>query len=85
VLTNPRPGCRVQLWYGPRYLPHVRPGLHGACGVLVVVGTGRPRNHGVRLDNGEVVIVPCGNLRLPTTHEQPEQARTNGLDGGDKR
>jgi len=96
MLSNPRPGQRCQLWYGPRYLPHARPGLHGACGVVVAVGGGRkpgqapgtkgsPRNVLVRLDSGETVIVPGGNLRLPTTHEQqPALLLTKGRDVGDK-
>ena len=35
--------------------------LQDRVGTVVVVGQGKPRNHGVRID-GEVYCVPCGNL-----------------------
>jgi hypothetical protein len=35
--------------------------LHGKAGVVVKRGTGRPRNHLVRID-GTDYVMPCGNL-----------------------
>jgi hypothetical protein len=63
VVSNPKPGQRVQVWYrkGLRdYMPH-----HGRLGTVAVVSKGRPRNHGVLID-GRMVVIPCGNLRPPT-------------------
>ena len=65
MLSSPNIGDRVQVWYGPKsrdVMPH-----HARCGVIAVVGTGRPRNHGVRFCGAEsvVVSVPAGNLRTP--------------------
>lgn len=59
MTANPRPGQRVQVWYRAslRWLPY-----HGQVGVVVVASKGRPRNHGVRIGEREVVV-PCGNLR----------------------
>ena len=37
--------------------------LHGRFGIVRIVARGGgPRNHGVEID-GEIVAVPCGNLR----------------------
>jgi hypothetical protein len=41
----------------------VRP--HGASGTVTIVSRGKPRNHLVRLDDGRLVVVPCGNLIDP--------------------
>jgi len=60
MMTAPRTGQRVRLHYAASYA-HMMP-YHGRHGVVVVSGRGKPRNHAVRLDNGELVIVPCGNL-----------------------
>ena len=62
MLTNPRPGTPVILWYArkpgsDRIAPH-----HGKTGVVIAAGQGRPRNHMVLLDSGPVVV-PAGNLR----------------------
>ena len=59
MLTHPHPGQRVRL----RYLESARAHCpHDRAGVVEVVGTGRPRNHGVRLDGGPLIVVPCGQL-----------------------
>lgn len=61
MLSSPKPGQRVQLWYGHPHrdtMPH-----HGKAGVVVFAGKGRPRNHLVRLADGTLVIVPAGNIR----------------------
>lgn len=61
MLSSPKPGQRVQVWYGPKAkwaMPH-----HGKVGRVTTVGTGRPRNHGVTLDDGACIVVPAGNLR----------------------
>lgn len=60
MLTNPRPGQPVLLWYRNRSMP-----LHGRVGTVEIVSRGRPRNHGVRVD-GVLYVVPCGNLRKET-------------------
>lgn len=63
MMANPRPGQPCQIWYGPKYrgiAPH-----HGERGTVAVVSRRRPRNHGVRLPDGTLVVVPCGNLREP--------------------
>lgn len=62
MILNPRPGQRVQVWYRAG-LRDVMP-YHGKIGTVAVVCRGRPRNHGVLID-GEVIAVPCGNLRVP--------------------
>lgn len=61
MLTNPRPGDRVQLWYGERWR-RACGHLHGRKGVVEIASRGKPRNHGVRV-GGELVVVPAGNLR----------------------
>ena len=59
MLSSPQVGTRVEL----RYRPSMRAiTSHGQRGTVVIVGRKRPRNHGVRLDSGQVVIVPAGNL-----------------------
>lgn len=58
MMANPRPGDRAQCWYKSRTMP-----LHARLGIVVVAGRGRPRNHMVRLDDGALYVVPCGNLR----------------------
>jgi hypothetical protein len=62
MIASPTIGQLVQVWYrdGMRdVMPH-----HGRVGPVTVVGRGKPRNHGVKID-GQTVIVPCGNLRKP--------------------
>lgn len=64
MLANPKPGRRVILHYAKGYarlMPH-----HGRVGAVVAAGTGKPRNHLIRLDYGTEVVVPCGNL-----HQEP--------------
>lgn len=59
MLANPRRGQRVRLWYRAE-LRGIAP-YHDRTGVVVVAGKGKPRNHGVLIDD-EVVVVPCGHL-----------------------
>jgi len=69
MLTNPRLGREVQVWYRPALaagMPH-----HGQTGRVVGVGRGRPKNHAV-LIGGRLVIVPCGNLRPSEPVRRPE-------------
>lgn len=61
MVSNPRPGQRVQLWYAAKARAAFP--LHARPGRVEVVGKARPRNHGVRLDGGPLVVVPAGNLR----------------------
>lgn len=60
MISNPRKGQSVQLWYALRRRP-VAP-LHGLLGTVEVVGRGRPRNHGIVV-SGVLYVVPCGQLR----------------------
>lgn len=62
MLSRPQPGTRVVLHYAAAKRP-VAP-HHGKTGTVEIVATGPgPRNHAVRLDTGEVVSVPAGQLR----------------------
>lgn len=69
MMLNPRKGQRVRLWYRKKVC-HLFP-LHGKIGTVVVVfrrtrqNEGSPRNHGVEV-GGELVVVPCGNLKAVT-------------------
>lgn len=59
MISNPHPGQRVRL----HYRESIRPSApHGQAGEIVIVGTGKPRNHGVRLPDGTIIVVPGGNL-----------------------
>jgi ribosomal protein L21E len=61
MVTSPRLGQRVRIHYASSYaqsMPH-----HGKRGVVAIVCHGRPRNHGVALDDGTFVVVPAGNLQ----------------------
>ena len=61
MLVYPKVGTPVQIWY-KRSLAAWFP-LHGRVGVVRVVAKGKgPRNHGVLVD-GQLYVVPCGNLR----------------------
>lgn len=66
MLANPQPGARVRVHYRKaiaEIMPH-----HGKTGTVVVACKGRPRNHGVLLDDGTLTAIPCGNLaKLPDT------------------
>lgn len=60
MLMHPKKGRRVQLWYADRSMPH-----HGKLGTVAepaAKGNG-PRNHLIRLDDGNEVVVPSGNLK----------------------
>ncbi len=60
MIANPQRGQTVQVWYRKElreYMPY-----HGKLGTVVTPSKGRPRNHGVMI-GGELVCVPCGNLR----------------------
>lgn len=59
MVSNPKPGQRVRVRYAKKraHLFH----LHDTLGVVRIVGTGRPRNHGVEIA-GVIVVVPAGNL-----------------------
>jgi len=61
MLANPKLGQIVLIWYADKSMPY-----HGKYGRIVIVSKGKPRNHGVDVD-GEIVIVPCGNLRKEQT------------------
>lgn len=63
MISNPRIGQRVQIWYAAKWrqtCPH-----HGSIGTVSIASKGKPKNHAVELDTGELVVVPCGNLRQP--------------------
>lgn len=61
MMSNPQPGqrCRVRYGKGRRvFMPH-----HDKLGVIEIVGRGKPRNHGVRLQwSGLLVVIPAGHL-----------------------
>lgn len=60
MMLNPRVGSVVQVWYRESlrgFMP-----WHGRTGKVLVACRGKPRNHGVEID-GQIVIVPCGNIR----------------------
>lgn len=59
MMANPKKGTRVRLHYRV-VMRTVCP--HGATGTVEIISRGRPRNHGIRLDDGRLVAVPCGNL-----------------------
>jgi len=62
MIATPSKQQTVQIWYreGVRdWMPY-----HGRVGRVVIVGRGKPRNHGVEV-GCTVVSVPCGNLRRP--------------------
>lgn len=61
MISNPRPGQRVQVWYAAKRLPMP---WHGQTGTVEIVGRSRPRNHGIRV-GAALVVVPAGNLREP--------------------
>lgn len=61
MVASPQVGQRVRARYNKRCrdtMPY-----HDRLGTVVVAGRGKPRNHGVRFDGDEhLVVVPCGNL-----------------------
>jgi len=62
MISCPKVNQVVQVWYR-KELRDLMP-LHGKVGRVVVTSRGRPRNHGVEIDN-VMWIVPAGNLREP--------------------
>ncbi len=68
MISNPRPGDRVLLHYGPAWR-RVCSALHGRVGVVRVAGRAKPRSHGVELD-GRIYVVPAGNLVRPAQAER---------------
>lgn len=62
MIRSPKIGMLVRLWYRKSItwlMPH-----HGRRGVVVAVGNGKgPRNAGVQLNDGTLVVVPRGNLQ----------------------
>lgn len=65
MMANPRPGRRVRIHYR-KTIAAVMP-LHGRTGRIAIASKGPgPRNHGVELDGGGIVSVPCGNLQPET-------------------
>jgi len=61
MLSSPRSGQSVQVWYAKKKRAHMP--LHGQVGQIEVVSRARRcRNHGVRID-GRLYSVPAGNLR----------------------
>lgn len=69
MLTCPRVGQLVQLHYSRKVVAAGCAPHHGKIVEVVVRATrGRPRNHLIRLPDGVLMVVPCGNLRKPSTH-----------------
>lgn len=60
MVSSPRPGQEVLVWYRDRSMPY-----HGRRGVVRIAGRKRPRNHAVEMSDGAVVVIPAGNLRPP--------------------
>ena len=60
MILNPIIGKRYQVWYRKEVAPEMP--LHGKIGVAVIASRGKPRNHGIKIDN-IIYVVPCGNLR----------------------
>ena len=60
MLVNPQKGQPVEL----RYREKLRALFehHGKRGVVEIAGRGKPRNHLIRLESGERIVVPCGHL-----------------------
>ena len=66
MILSPRIGQCVQVWYRPV----LRDGMpfHGRVGIVRIRSRGRRherRNHGIEID-GQIIAVPCGNLRKAT-------------------
>ena len=60
MITNPRLGMMVQVWYRQQ-VREIMP-LHGKEGTVRLASRGKPRNHLVEVE-GKCYVVPCGNLR----------------------
>ena len=63
MISNPRIGERVQIWYAAKARPHMP--HHGKIGIVRIASRGKPRNHGIEIE-GQIIAIPCGNLRKPT-------------------
>lgn len=62
MIANPKQNDLVELRYNPK--ARQMPGsLHAKAGQVIIAGRGKPRNHGIVLNDGRFVVVPCGNLR----------------------
>lgn len=59
MLANPRRGQIVKIWYGKKTRDQMT--LHGKLGFVEIISTGKPKNHGVRV-NGTLHVIPCGNI-----------------------
>jgi len=59
MIANPRLGQSVRIHYAKRYGDYMP--LQDLIGTVVVIGRGRPRNHGVEVA-GRIYCIPCGNL-----------------------
>lgn len=61
MILNPKVGSQVQIWYR-KALSEIMP-YHGEVGTVIIASRGKPRNHGIMLERGVMVSVPCGNIR----------------------
>jgi hypothetical protein len=65
MISSPKVGQRVQVWYRKEWAAFMP--WHGKLGTVVVASRGKPRNHGVFIPGfATIVVVPAGNLRVPT-------------------
>ena len=65
-MSMPKVGQQVVLHYNRRLVAYGAAPHHGKVVAVVARKTrGRPRNHLVQLDDGQLVVVPCGQLRRP--------------------
>lgn len=62
MLVNPCINQAVEIRYNPK-IRHSELGstLHGKIGRVVVIGRGKPRNHGIDIE-GVMYVIPCGNI-----------------------
>jgi len=61
MLAHPHPGQRVIIRYA-KERAHLFP-WHGFTGCVILTAKGKgPLNHLIQLDQGPLVVVPCGNL-----------------------
>lgn len=61
MISNPKIGKVYQIWYAEKnhHLPY-----HADWCEAIISGSGKPRNHLVRIIfNNNLVVIPCGNLR----------------------
>jgi hypothetical protein len=60
MMASPKVNDIAMIWYrqSNRHLPY-----HGKLCRIIIASKGTPRNHGVRVTGGGMVVVPCGNLR----------------------